>query len=174
MAQFRQLTVVTATVHRQPPRKTQPHHPAATSHQHPHGLWPAPSLTLRRPLSRPSARSPPKPVMLSCQRISSPPPFGAYEQHMLSSHFRVDTHQWPHDGCWLSLLLGWLQNMSCRRTLELLLPGSLFCAHDQHMFISHPRISCGRGGNRPTRCIAVPHTLAQTPQLERQGGNRPL
>jgi hypothetical protein len=47
-------------------------------------------------------------------------------------------------GC---LLLGRLQNMPCRRTP--LLPGSLFCAHDQHMFISHLRISCGRRGTAP-------------------------
>jgi hypothetical protein len=124
MAQFRQLTVVTATAHRQPPRKTQPHHQAATSHQHPHGPWPASTLTLRRPPSRPSARSPP-----------------------LSSHFRVDAHPWPHDGCWLSPLLGRLPNTPCRRTP--LLPGSPRCAHDHRTFSSHLRISCGRRGTAP-------------------------
>ncbi len=36
------------------------------------------------------------------------------------------------------------------------------------------RFTSGRGGIAPPECTEVLRTLAQTPQLERQGGNRPL
>ena len=47
------------------------------------------------------------------------------------------------------------------------------CPRSTHVHLTSPHFM-RQEGNRPSRCIAVPRTLAQTPQLERQGGNRPL
>ena len=46
------------------------------------------------------------------------------------------------------------------------------CPRSTHVQLTSPHLM-RQEGNRPSRCIAVPRTLAQTPQLERQGGESP-
>ena len=75
-------------------------------------------------------------------------------------------------GCWLSPFLGRLQSVPCRRTL--LLPGPLLCAHDQHMFISHLRISCGRRGTAPPVHSGATHPCTNSAARAAGGESPPL
>ena len=62
--------------------------------------------------------------------------------------------------------------MPRRRTF--LLPGSPLCAHKQHIFSSHPRISCGRRGTAPPVHSGATHPCTNSAARAAGGESPPL
>ena len=62
--------------------------------------------------------------------------------------------------------------MPRRRTF--LLPGSPLCAHIQHIFSSHPRISCGRRGTAPPVHSGATHPCTNSAARAAGGESPPL